>query len=110
VFVTASAPIEIEVAQEAPLVQPFIGGLVTSTLLTLFVLRTVYAWIAKQPQRQANDNERTEVGVQEDLTEAGADWPALSGFRWKWRRLLRCRSGFSRCALQVLENKGLAGV
>ena len=37
---------------QRPLATVVIGGLVTSTLLTLFVLPTVYAWVAKRDRKR----------------------------------------------------------
>jgi cobalt-zinc-cadmium resistance protein CzcA len=57
---------------QRPLASVVIGGLVTSTLLTLLVLPTVYAWIEK--------DHRVPVGHERDPWEAeGPPRPALAG-------------------------------
>jgi hypothetical protein len=38
---------------QKPLATVVIGGLITSTLLTLFVLPTLYAWLERSPIRSA---------------------------------------------------------
>lgn len=49
---------------QRPLATVVIGGLVTSTLLTLLVLPTLYAWIEGRGERRAGRGERRAEGVE----------------------------------------------
>jgi cobalt-zinc-cadmium resistance protein CzcA len=59
---------------QRPLATVVIGGLITSTLLTLLVLPTLYAWIGRSRERRA--------GREDDATgaQSAADASALTGF------------------------------
>ena len=53
-----------------PLATVVIGGLVTSTLLTLFVLPAVYRFFEPNSHRLASGDDRPETGVREEKTHA----------------------------------------
>lgn len=63
-FIPMAVSIGAGAEVQRPLATVVIGGLVTSTLLTLLVLPTLYKWIEERRERKPAQNEEIELGGQ----------------------------------------------